>query len=361
MALCIYCNKQAANSGEHVMPACMGKFRNSEQLHDKLCIDCNNEIGKSDEQFCRCGPEAFFRIIKGIKGRKHHERVNPFYRGSTGGKPIEIKMQHPYIENCEIFCETEEGAEKSYPARQVIVRDSNGKHHPILIPNRIRETRDLQGELELKGIANSEFVEWWLSVGDGEKQRRLIERLCAGLNGKIKWSETLPFQKTEKQNGVATFIVNSNYFQAIAKIAFHYFLKHFNQFTGCEREFDGIKQFIMNGGNPDRWVQQVKGSFVHSLNSRFITTDKYCHLLAINKNYIDIRAMLHFFVGPKIGPHRYYEVFIGKNPERIIYPQNIGHQFVYFDKPDKEGYSGRIDQLLTTKIMPCKQQLFLIV
>ena len=109
---------------------------------------------------------------------------------------------------------------------------------------------------------------------------------------------------------VATFTVNSAYCRAIAKIGFHYFLKHFTQFTGFEEEFEGIKEFIMEGNGSDRFVKEVPGSYVHGL--------------AVHKNEKNIRAMLHFFVGHRIAPARYYEVYIGSNPERLIYPK--GHR-----------------------------------
>ena len=116
MAKCIYCNAKEADSGEHFMPACLGRFRNFEQLNNKLCSECNRKIGKLEEQFCRCGPEQFFRIIKGIKGREHHRKVNPFYRGSAGGGYIVAESRHPTLD-CMIFCEIEEGGENAFPAR----------------------------------------------------------------------------------------------------------------------------------------------------------------------------------------------------------------------------------------------------
>ena len=111
---------------------------------------------------------------------------------------------------------------------------------------------------------------------------------------------------------------------------------------------------IINGDNTDKWVRQIKGSFVSGIESGVTTTDKYCHLLGINKEENKIIAMLQFFVGPKGVPPHYYEVFIGSNPERIIYPQSIGHQFVYFDEEDKGGYLGSIDPLhiVSRKLLP---------
>jgi len=84
MSNCSYCGKEEANSQEHYLPACLGSFRNFGKLDNKMCRKCNSEIGRIEEQFCRCGPEAFFRIVLGIKGRKHHEKPSPFYRGSAG-------------------------------------------------------------------------------------------------------------------------------------------------------------------------------------------------------------------------------------------------------------------------------------
>jgi hypothetical protein len=326
------------------MPACLGMdyFYNFEKLYHKLCGGCNGKISVLEEQFCRCGPEAFFRIIKGIKGRKHHEKVNPFYRGSAGGQKIRLKSKHPF-KDCDIFCEMKEGGENAYPARQIIFADQNGNYHSILITERIQEAKNLKKELEKQGIGESKPIEAWASHGEEE----WINRLCEGFNVRFNWSETTQYEVTEKQEFIATFMVNDKYFRAIAKICFHYFLKYFRQFTGFEKEFNGIKNFIINGGNTDRWVRQIKGSFVSGLKSGVITTDKYCHLLGVNKEENKIIAMLQLFVGPKGVPPHYYEVSIGRNPERIIYPQSIGHQFVYFDEVDQDGFWGRIDPLHT--------------
>ena len=341
IAYCIYCHDKEALSGEHYLPACLGKFLNFRLLRDKLCSDCNRKLGQLEEQFCRCGPEAFFRIVVGVKGRKHHNTVNPFYRGSAGAKPIMIESQHPKL-NCSFFCEIEKGGKTGHPAKQIVVRDSAGNHHSILITEKIETPDDLLRELRNRGLENSTFVECWAS----DEEREQMEMLCQVARIGISWSEMSPFEQLPKMRFVSTITVNSTYFRAIAKIVFHYFLKHFTQFTGFEKEFEGIKEFIMKGNGSDRFVKEVPGSFVYGLGYG-VTTDRWGHLLAVDKTEKSIRAMLHFFVGPGIAPSRYYEVYIGNNPQRIIYPQAIGHQFVYFDEPDRQGYCGRVDPLFT--------------
>ena len=342
MTNCIYCNEREATSGEHYMPRCMGKFRNFEQLFGKLCLECNRKIGLLDEQFCRCSPEAFIRKLNGIKGRKHHEKINPFYRGSAGGSPIILETQHPTL-NCAIYCEVEEGL-NAFPARQIIFLDRHGNYRSVLITEKIQNAEHLLSELKDKNLVDAEFVECW-SAPDEEEW---IERLCKDFDRKIDYGKIIQYGDMGERKLVATFMVNNNYFRAVAKIAFHYFLKFFHLFTGFEKEFDVIKDFIFNGGESEQWVRQVEGSFIIELEPN-IATDKYGHLLAIDKNEHDIRAKVYFFVGPGITPHRYYEVFIGKNPEMIIYHQGVGHQFVYFDKPEEDGYDGRMDPLQTIR------------
>lgn len=344
MSRCIYCNENEANSGEHYLPACLGKFQHYEQLFDRLCDKCNHTIGLLDEQFCRCGPEAFFRMILGIKGRKHHKKVNPVYRGSAGGRRIVIEADHPKLD-CKIFCEIEEGSVNAFPARQVIVIDSNKEYHSILITENMRDSADLEKELKNRELLDSTIIECWTSPEEDD----WIKNLCKGLDCQINWGDDIQYQINGETRLVATFTVNDKYFRAIAKIAFHYFLKYFNQFSGDEKEFDGIKQFIKFGGNSDNWVRQVNGSFIAGLNPGFTTTDRYCHIIAVDKNEKIIRAMLHFFIGPKGAPPHYYEVLIGRNPERIIFPQRIGHQYVYFDELDKDGYCGRMDPLIISR------------
>ena len=342
MAICIYCGTPGQMSREHFLPVCLGNFRNCEPLTDKLCKACNERISVLEEQFCRCGPEAFYRIYLGIEGRKYHKRPSPFYRGSAGGKRIEIKSKHPTLD-LDIYCELEPGTDKTVPARQIIVQDRHGKFHPILIDEYIKEPDDLKNELEKRGLADARFVECWSKDTDED----LLKRFCSIFKEEVNWSDTVPYDDTEKQIHVATISVTSSHFRSIAKIAFHYFLKNFSHFSGFEEEFRGIKDLIINCNDVDKWVRQVQGFFVEDLKHS-MTTSNYCHLLGVDKNPHKISTKVQFFVGPK-GTYHYYEVLIGRNPETIYYPQSIGHQFVYFDKPDQDGFVGRMDPLRTIR------------
>jgi hypothetical protein len=332
-------------SREHYLPRCLGSFRNYDPLKDKICEECNSKkIGVLDEQFCRCGPEAFFRFYLDNGGKMVDRKPSAFYRGSASGKQIEMKTKHPTL-NCDIYCEIIPGTKKTVPASQIIIEDRDGKFHSILISDNVKEVGDLKKELRSKGIGQIKFIECWTSESESEKN--LMNKLCSAFGIKIDWSSTPPYQDRKNQPHITTVSVTDRHSRAIAKIGFHYLLKQFPHFTGFEDEFADIKKFIIMGGDQDRWVQQLKGSFVGQLQNG-MTTEKYCHLLGIEKNQNEIRCFLQFFVGPT-GVHHYYEVVLGSNPEKIIHPDRIGHQFVYFNEPDQEGYSGRMDPMHSIK------------
>ena len=191
MAECIYCGKRDSISSEHYLPVCLGRFRNLEPLQDKLCSKCNSKIGLLEEQFCRCGPEAFFRILFGIKGRSHHKKPSPFYRGSAGGKYIVTTTKHP-TRDCDIYCEMEEGSENTFPARQVIFEDQEGKLHPILITDSMKTSDDLEKAIQKKGIVNGKPVECWTASPD---EQGWIEELLGRFKTQFSWNETLSFEK----------------------------------------------------------------------------------------------------------------------------------------------------------------------
>src|SRR5262249_18993442 len=102
-----------------------------------------------------------------------------------------------------------------------------------------------------------------------------------------------------------TFTVDVRYFQAIAKIGFHYYLCHTRRnVSGAEPEFAAIRNFIQNGGEVDQFVQerssQFKMPFGDLGNGVICVPEKWCHLLAVDERASNISAYVQMFVGPKI-------------------------------------------------------------
>src|SRR5690349_972286 len=85
----IYCDETDLTP-EHHLPRCLGNSKGYVQLGDTSCSKCNGIFGKLDEQLCRSGPEAIFRRYLRIQGRKKHKAANSFYRGGSGGGPLDM-------------------------------------------------------------------------------------------------------------------------------------------------------------------------------------------------------------------------------------------------------------------------------
>src|SRR5208337_4757536 len=332
-ANCIYCLKNEKMSREHFLPACLGKFRNYEPLLLKICRECNGKLSILEEQFCRNSLEAFYRLNLGIAGRKYHNKHSPIYRGSAGAKRIEIKTKHPIL-NVEIYCEALEVFGRIKPAKQIIVEDQDGKLHSVLVSDNIKNANNIKSTMKTMGIRKAKFVQ---SLGDLDED--ILKEISILFGTTLKQIEDERYKADHNCFVVAIFDINNNYFRAIAKIAFHYALKQMPHFTGFENEFIGIKKFIMDGGDHRLWVREIKGNFIKNLQHGK-SPHNNCNFFLFDKDEIKIIFRVQFFAGPK-GPSHYYKVVIGKNPERIIYPQRIGHQFLYFENKDDEGYSGQ--------------------
>jgi hypothetical protein len=141
---CLYCVKNP-HSDEHPISASFGEFQYAPLLKDRICSSCNTErIGLLDEQFVRCGPEALLKAQFGIDGRSHHEKVNPFYRGSAGGRRLEYLAWDEEFQ-CEVNVELL-GGNQGRQLSEIIFKKQTGQIHHIplkagMAPEQLRMAR----------------------------------------------------------------------------------------------------------------------------------------------------------------------------------------------------------------------------
>jgi hypothetical protein len=127
---CLYCS-DSPGTREHVLPAAFGYFKNSPMLQERLCPNCNNKrLGVLDEQLARCGPEGFFRKYYGVLGRKEHDSVNPFMRGSAGGKRIEVTTTDGETGR-EVAIEISGNGQASQLCAMTLIEEESGQCHHI--------------------------------------------------------------------------------------------------------------------------------------------------------------------------------------------------------------------------------------
>src|SRR5438552_17292520 len=149
MSACLYCPNEAY-SLEHPLPAAFGEFKDAPFLENRVCTPCNNKrLGVLDEQLTRCGPEAVLRRFFGVQGRATHEKVNPHYRGSAGGRRLEMKAYDTEI-GMEVELEALHGQVRQ--SRQIVVLEASGKMHQLPIPPDLRDPEVLRASYLQLGV-----------------------------------------------------------------------------------------------------------------------------------------------------------------------------------------------------------------
>lgn len=236
---CIYCSEKA-DSLEHVLPAAFGEFEGAPNLQDRLCQRCNRSLGLLDENLSRCGPEGFLRKFYAIEGRSSHDRVNPFSRGSAGGKRIVISSWDSEIGE-EVHLEIVKGIPRQLLEMIFIEQRSQRKVH---LP--LRE--DMTASQLLETIKKLELASPFdLRISCDAVEMVWVEKLVKQLWPTFNFDNAKTLSKNYPGARVA-FELNDRYARAIAKVGFHYFLTQFTRFSGREPIFDGIREFILKDG-----------------------------------------------------------------------------------------------------------------
>ena len=321
---CIYPGPHSKNfSPEHYLPEAIGRFSGMESLNDRVCEDCNKELGRRVEtQFGRAGSTVFFRWLIGVQG-KNGLPPNPFYNRAAGVDSLVMMGKVPGWPY-DLLWEIEAGSEDVFPLRQIIFEHFLAGIHPVPLLDSMRGNPEvLSRHLQAHGIENAKPIHAIALPEEISWVEDLIRSL--GFDPPENWTTT-EFSPQQIQ-----LVVNAHaaapYFRAVAKIAFHYTLKMFPELTGHEREFDGIKDFIWNGGEISRFVQQRKDQFVGNFR-RGMRPTKWMHILAVERGGGVITCYVQLFVGPRSLPPP-YTVSIGRDPSAILTrPRWSSHQYV---------------------------------
>ncbi len=339
--VCIYCGEREADGREHYLPQCIGRFQGYEPLLNRLCAECNNEIGDElDIEFCRRSPEAVLRNINRIKGQKRggkvRHRANIFHPDHIGDRHISmlgfddqgrgalLKMGANLMEVREIS--------------QVIILNSDEKAiEYIPIPEAISTVSDLV-EILFKR-RNSTFIERaTVIVGPGDEER--VHSLFEKLGAAIDWT---PGQTRHFPRQVFRVEITKAYYRALAKIGFHYALQYVRTITGAEAEFAPLRMFIRRG-------QGEREQFLAPCEHPKLLNGPPSHLLtSVCRAGAPIVVNMQFFVGcPELSQWR---LVLGSNPTRILtdQPQTSAHLFTY-TQTDTGMAGDRVEEMNVTSL-----------
>jgi hypothetical protein len=341
-ALCIYC-QAPADSLEHPLPAAFGEFKDAPLLEGQICGKCNNHLGLLDEQFTRCGPEAFFRRLYGIQGRSAHDSVNPFYRGSAGGHRLEMKAHDPNL-GIDVLVECENGSYRQL--RQLVFVEQSGatKHLPIregTSPEQLREAFQNLGvtkPFDVHLLFDPATEPW---VEDLIKKAWPTATAGEGTKG-----------STVYQGAVGNVGLTNRYFRAVAKVGFHYFLKQFPEYTGHEQMFSEIRRYILDESAGVDQANTFIGKREHALlgamlDPRIRPNGWRAHVLCAETVPGECFAYIQTFVSED-WPAPIYAVHLARDAG-IIGSRAIGHAYMYYGNGPEGNFAGDALTLETTR------------
>lgn len=171
--------------------------------------------------------------------------------------------------------------------------------------------------------------------------------------------QQLPFTEAgvHSESARTKFTMTDHSFRAIAKIALHYYLVHTRRrLRGDEPSFAAIRDFIMNGGEKDRFFQSSGTKFVMPFGNlpggRCITPVEWCHVLAANETEGVAVVYVQLFVGPGSVPLAHY-ITLGAIPSKIILPDLVwGHVYRYDTGGESVRYAGQVEEASLTRTRP---------
>jgi hypothetical protein len=233
--------------------------------------------------------------------------------------------------------EVEWGTQNVFPLRQLVVEHPLAGTHAIPLFNRMRGCPDaLRAELAARGLKTARAIQALAAEDEIPWVTELVTQTFGAVPpGQWVTTECEP----QRLDLVVQIAVTERYFRAIAKIAFHYTLKMLPDLTGVEPEFDGIKEFIWNGGERNQFVVERRRQFIGNFHAGMGPTH-WMHVLSVERSHERIVAQAQFFLGPQHLPFP-FEVSVGRNPRRVYMPSELlAHMFVYQGQDAPAGVDG---------------------
>ena len=348
MPKCLYCNSEG-DTREHVIPAAFGEFRDAPELPILICAVCNNQrLGLLDEQVARCGPEAFMREFYGVKGRAHHSAVNPFARGSAGGKRLEFSTFDREA-GVEVNLEIRDGV-VTQMCELILIETTTGKVHHFPLSEAMTADQ-LRTAVTQRAILKP--YEARLSCHPDERVwvERLLQKHSPGMTFSVPklMSHVIETPEVKFQLGV-------RYFRGIAKIGLHYFLTQFPKYSGYEQIFSRVRSFIYEERNEP--IQRVN-EFIHSrhhplllpmLDSDVRPDGWRAHVLAAEMRPGSCLAHIQMFL-TEDNPGLIYTVNLVQNDLSVTEYAAHAHLYRYFSDGKQGKFSGEASSLPSVRLM----------
>jgi hypothetical protein len=348
---CIYCGNSfnpTKGEGDHILPVQLGEFRNDIRFR-RICISCNNKIGRSEQQFLLCGPESFFRDLVNPKIPKKRQRGRSKVKASMGVPSPLSTIDHG--DHRELVNRSKDNPTNVFPVDQIVIHDEKGEEYFVELFTGMRPEQ-LKSRIEKCGI--SKIDKTWLHCD--EKRWSEFKQLL-----KKVWTKSEIQSLPETEAGMThvkvrtALKVTDHYFRTLAKIAFHYYLVHSNRgFRGDEQCFGPIRDFIMNGGNDQPFFKQPGPKFVTPFgkisSGGVVTPNQWCHIIAADETDKVAVVYIQLFVGHGCVPQPHYIKLADINSTICVPRSTWVHVYLYDKSPSSDRYAGQVEQAQITRI-----------
>jgi len=349
---CIYCQATIdpnRGQGDHVIPAAFGRFRNDLRFR-LICPTCNSLLGKTEETLIRSAPEAIFRRFtkNAIKQTGRGKRGGGWSAAQGGSRPKGTINHGDHTELVEI-CPA--NPENVCPVDQLVVRDATGTEHYLrLFPDMTADS--LRQKIGKASPAPNSPMYLHADEQNLDHYKGLLAELYPDSPYVDNGSREAGVHRIQ---GQTEFRFSTDYYRALAKIAFHYYLVvNKRSLRGDEPAFDAIRHFIMNGGDQKQFFDAGGAKFVspfHELpGGGAVVSAVWGHALATDEEQNAAVVNVMLFVGPKRVPPSHHIRIATINSPLVIPGAQTAHQYVYHDKPDSDGFAGIVHKASVNRI-----------
>jgi hypothetical protein len=147
--------------------------------------------------------------------------------------------------------------------------------------------------------------------------------------------------------GKMIFVFHADYWRAIAKIGFHYYLANTRRgLRGDEAELAAIREFIIKGGDRAKFFSEPNAKFLMPFrelpNGQAVLPRNWNHVLAADETFDGAVAMVSLFMGPEHLAQSYH-INLCRFRSRLIVPgARWIHSYVYHTEQTDGRSAGRV-------------------
>lgn len=193
----------------------------------------------------------------------------------------------------------------------------------------------LRRKLEQLGIKDDDLIgtHWHADEEHAEEYKQLVMQVWPTARH-VEQPSTEPGVRRVQGRVECRFTIN--YYRALAKIAFHYFLANDSSgLTGHEPCFAPIRTFIESGGDHKPFFENQKPMISLPIG---VLTDgsallprNWMHMLCCFESPESIVVAVYTLFGPKRPPSPHFVTIVHGVPAGVIDQRQFGHRYIYGD------------------------------